>query len=265
MYEHYEFLRIERRGRILQVAMDNPPVNAMTPKMHNELSRIFFDINRDPDTAVVVFTGTGKTFCGGGNIDNMKKRNDAREYDTWVQTTWEAKNIVRGMVDLERPLIARINGHAMGLGATLAVFADFSYMLESARIADTHVKVGLTAGDGGAMMWPFLIGFARARRYLMTGDALTGKEAADIGLITESAASIDELDDKVNAMAERLAGGASVAINFTKASINFVLRKMLDGVMETHLGWETNSALSADHREAVNAFIEKREPKFTGR
>jgi enoyl-CoA hydratase len=262
MYESYKALKIERRGGVLTVTMNNPPLNPMTADMHNELSRVFFDINRDKETKVVILTGAGKAFSAGGDIMGMKNRLDSGDFSYWLNSMSEAKNIVTGLLQLERPLISRVNGHAMGLGATLAVCADFAYMLESGRIADTHVKVGLTAGDGGSLMWPFLVGFARAKRYLLTGDPLTAKEAAEIGLITESAATLEDLDAKVTAMADKLAAGASFAVNMTKASINLVLRSVLDRLIETHLGWETQSMLHPDHKEAVNAFVEKREPKF---
>jgi enoyl-CoA hydratase len=262
MYESYKALKIERRGKILNVTMNNPPLNPMTSEMHNEMSRIFFDINRDKDTKVVVLTGAGKAFSAGGDISNMKKRLDAHDYSYWLNSMGEAKNIVTGALQLERPLITRVNGHAMGLGATLAVLGDFSYMLEGGKIADTHVKVGLTAGDGGSLIWPFLVGFTKAKQHLLTGDPLGAKEAVEAGLIMEYAATVEELDAKVNAMADKLAAGAGYAVNMTKASINLVLRSVLDRVIETHLGWETQAMLHPDHHEAVNAFIEKREPKF---
>jgi enoyl-CoA hydratase len=261
-YQSYKALQVTRSGGVLTITMNNPPLNPVTPPLHEELSRIFFDVNRDTETKVVVLTGAGKGFSAGGDIVNMKSRLDRHDYQPWLRSMQEAKGIVSGLLQLERPLISRVNGHAMGLGATLAVFADFSYMLESAKIADTHVKVGLTAGDGGSLMWPFLVGFTRAKQYLLTGDVLTGKQAAEIGLVTESAATIEELDEKVRAMAGKLAGGASFAVNMTKASINLVLRSVMDRLIETHLGWETQSFLHPDHHEAVTAFVEKRDPRF---
>jgi enoyl-CoA hydratase len=245
--------------------MDNPPMNAMTPEVHTDLTRVFFDVNRDPDTAVVIITGAGdKAFSAGGNIKAMAERVERGDHASWLRSMREAKEIVYGLLRLEKPLIARINGHAMGLGATLAAYADFSYMMENASIADTHVKVGLTAGDGGALIWPFLVGFPRAKQYLLTGKAMDGREAARIGLVTESVGSIAELDKKTHEMAEELASGASFAINSTKMSINLILRKVLEGVIETHLGWETQSALTKDHLEAAIAFRDKRKPNFTG-
>src|SRR5690606_11819512 len=126
------------------------------------------------------------------------------------------------------------------------------------------VNVGLVAGDGGSLIWPALVGYAKAKRYLLTGEPITGAEAAEIGLISE-AAPADELDARVAAVAEKIAGGAAIAIRLTKRAINMALRQQLDTLIEAHLGYETMSHLSADHREAVNAFAEKRAPVFTGR
>jgi enoyl-CoA hydratase len=176
----------------------------------------------------------------------------------------EARRILVNLLDLDRPVIARINGHAVGLGATLALFCDITIALDTAKIADPHVKVGLVAGDGGSLIWPILAGHARTRLLLLTGEAITGARAAEIGLITE-ACTAATLDARVNAIAQELAKGAAVAIRGTKRALNLVLRQQLEAAIDAHLGFETMSYLSEDHREAVTAFVEKRNPVFTGR
>ncbi len=265
MYENYKELKIERRGKILVVTLDNPPMNASTPGAHAELARIFEEINHDHDTNVVVLTGAGeRAFSAGGDINGMIERIQSADHASWNRSMLEARHIVNGLLRLEKPLIGRINGHAMGLGATLAAFCDISYMIADAKIADTHVNIGLTAGDGGALIWPFLIGFQKARFHLLTGEPLTGREAAEIGLVSHAVETIDELDAAVYAMAERLAGGATLAVNTTKMAINLVLRNVLEGLIETHLGFETQTALTHDHLEAGLAFRDRRTPEFRG-
>jgi len=138
---------------------------------------------------------------------------------------------------------------------------DIIVAKDSAKIADPHVKVGLSAGDGGSVIWPALIGFARAKRYLLTGDPITGAEAAAIGLISEAVPG-HQLDARVDEIAHSLANGAAVAIRLTKRSINMALRQQIDALLEAHLGYETLSHLSADHRAAVNAFVERRTPSL---
>lgn len=166
------------------------------------------------------------------------------------------------MLDLEKPIIARVNGHASGLGATLAVYSDIVVATESAKFSDPHVKVGLTAGDGGALMWPMLIGYQRAKEYLFLGDPITARHAEQLGLINYCVGDEAQLDAKVNELAERLASGAAHAIGWTKQAINMSLRQLALPAMEMGLGLETLSQMSADHEEAVSAFAEKREPRF---
>ncbi len=262
-YAAYKHLKFARRGKILVITLDNPPTN-MSPDMHNDLSRVFADINRDPDTAVVVLTGAGKIFSAGGNINKMAERAEKGLHSEWLAMADEGKEILLGLLRLQKPIIARVNGHAMGLGATLAVFCDISVMVDTAKIADTHVKVGLVAGDGGSLIWPLLIGYPRAKELLMFGETITGAQAAQYGLVNYAVPAA-ELDAKVDDMADRLAAGATKAISGTKMAINMLLRNQLEGLIDTHFGFETATYLSDDHREAATAFRDKREPKFTGR
>jgi len=263
VYEGYETLKITREGRIVTVSFNRPEVrNATNAQMHQELVRIFPEIGRDPDAHVVVLTGEGESFSAGGDIDGLKRSID--DHARWVDSMIEAREILMGVIDLDRPVIAKVNGHAIGLGATLALVCDIVVAKDSAVIADPHVKVGLVAGDGGSVIWPALIGYARAKRYLLTGASITGAEAAAIGLVGESLPA-DQLDARVQEIAEELANGAAIAIRLTKRAINMGLRQQFDALIEAHLGYETMSHLSADHREAVNAFAERRKPVFTGR
>jgi enoyl-CoA hydratase len=262
MYADYETLEVVRNGRIVTVSFNRPDVrNATNPRMHQELVRIFPEIGRDNDAYVVVLTGKGKCFSAGGDLTALEQSLD--DQARWTASMFEARAILTGLLDLDRPVIAKINGHAIGLGSTLALMCDIVIAKDTALIADPHVKVGLTAGDGGAVIWPMLIGFARAKKYLLTGEGVTGAEAAAMGLVSESVPE-DRLDARVAEIAETLANGAAVAIRTTKRSINLALRQQLDRLLEAHLGYETLSHLSADHREAVAAFIQKRAPIFKG-
>jgi enoyl-CoA hydratase len=263
MYEGYQALKVTRAGKIVTVAFNRPEVkNATNPQMHQELVRVFPEIGRDPQAQVVILTGMGDAFSAGGDLSTLKA--SLNDQARWVESMIEAREIVMGLIDLDRPVIAKVNGHAVGLGATLALLCDIVIAKDKAKIADPHVGVGLVAGDGGAIIWPALIGYARAKLSLLTGDAITGAKAAEIGLVSE-AVPAEELDARVDAIAERLAAGASIAIRFTKKAVNMDLRRRIDEMLEAHLGLETMSHLSDDHREAVHAFLDKRAPVFTGR
>jgi enoyl-CoA hydratase len=263
MYARYERLRFDYRGRILTITMHRPEVkNAADVRMHRELSTVFHDVARDPGCDVVVLTGAGDAFSSGGDIAAMREK--LADRTKWVDTVQEARGIFYGMLDLEKPLIARVNGAATGLGATLAVYADIAVAAESAVIGDPHVKVGLVAGDGGALMWPLLVGFQKAKELLFLGDSVPAREAERIGLVSYCVPDA-ELDAKVYALAERLARGAKLAIGWTKRSVNHTIRMLAQGTMENGFLLETLSHLTRDHEEALDAFLAKRKPAFQGR
>lgn len=259
----YSTLLFERRGRVLHIVMNRPDkLNAVDERMHEELARVFVDVSSDPECDVAVLTGAGRAFSSGGDIDWMQRMID--EPASFEKTAREGKQIVFTLLECEKPVIAKLNGHATGLGATIALFCDVIFAAENARIGDPHVSVGFVAGDGGAVIWPQLVGYARAKEYLMTGDLIPAPEAARMGLINHAVPAAD-LDARVNEFAERLASGATKAIRWSKMSVNIGLRQLAHSIMDASLAYEAMSNRTADHQEAVNAFRERRPPKFTGK
>ncbi len=262
-YSKYQHIATERRGRVLTIALSNPPMNAINQRMHDELKTIFYDVQDDADTDVVVLTGAGKVFCAGGNIqDGMQKR--INEVDSYHKKNTGVKRRISAMLELEKPLIGRINGDCIGGGASLVLFCDVIFAVDTARIGDRHVRMGFAAGDGASMIWPQLIGYPRAMEYLLTGDLLSAKKAEEIGLINH-AVPAEELDKQVYDFADRLAAGATKAIRWTKTCINIPRRQAAQAYMDAGLAYQAHTNSSEDHQEAVNAFREKRKPKFTGR
>jgi enoyl-CoA hydratase len=260
--DRYETITFERRGRVLQVTLNNPDkLNAVGALMHEELARVFVDCSNDPDSDVIVLTGAGRAFSAGGDLVLMQEMID--QPAAFEKTAREGKQIVLSLLDCEKPVIAKLNGHATGLGATIALLCDVIFAADTAKIGDPHVSVGLVAGDGGALIWPQLIGYAKAREFLLTGDLLTAAEAERLGLINRVAPP-NELDAAVEQFADKLISGATKAIRWTKMSINIPLRQMAESMMNATLAYEALSNLTADHQEAVTAMREKRAPKFTG-
>ena len=261
-YSRYQMIKVDRKGKVLTLTLNRPDaLNAVNQRLHDELATIFYDVQHDTQAEVVVLTGAGRAFCAGGDLAWMKETLERREEE--FLSPVDGKRIVFSMLDLEKPLIARVNGHATGLGCTLALLCDVIFASTKAKIGDPHVKAGVVAGDGGAVIWPQLIGYARARHYLLTGDPLTAPEAEAIGLIYKAVAA-DALDAVVDAYADRLANGATMAIRATKRSINMELCRQAIATAEAHAGLESYTMASNDHREAVLAFIEKRTPVFKG-
>lgn len=259
-FSDYQAITFARRGRILEATLNRPEkLNAIDEGLHTELAQLFSDISNDPDCDVAILTGAGRAFSAGGDIGWMQSMID--EPRRFEKTAREGKQIVFSLLDCEKPIIAKLNGHATGLGATIALFCDVIFASERARIGDPHVSVGFVAGDGGAIIWPQLIGFARAKEYLMTGDLIKALDAAQMGLINYAVPSA-ELDVRVEGFAERIAQGATSAIRWTKLSVNIALRQLAATMMDASLAYEAQSNVSAHHAEAVRAFREKRSPIF---
>lgn len=260
LFDDYQAILFSRRGRVLEVTLNRPDkLNATDAILHTELARVFVDISNDPDSDIVVLTGAGRAFSAGGDVAWMQEAID--EPERFEQTVREAKQIVFGLIDCEKPVIAKLNGHATGLGATIALFCDVIFAADHAKIGDPHVSIGFVAGDGGAVIWPQLIGYARAKEYLLTGDLMTATQAVQMGLINHAVPAA-ELDAKVDAFADRLANGATKAIRWTKMSVNIGLRDLATSIMDASLAYESLSNMTADHAEAVKAFSEKRPPVF---
>lgn len=255
-------LRMTRHDGILTITINNPhQKNAIVESIDAALPHAFIDADRDPETRVVVITGApeGGAFCAGGDIGAMQAGLD--DIASFVQAYRNGKRILQSMVDCEKPIIAKVNGDAIGLGATLALFADITVAAEHASIADPHVRVGLAAGDGGAIIWPSHAGLAAAKYFLLTGDRVSAREAQAMGLIAK-VTTAEALDGEVARLAGKLAAGASQAIGFTKHVLNAGLRQLLASAVDAGFALEAVSSRHPDHREACAAFMENRKPRF---
>jgi len=260
--EGYSRIRFDRSDRILTITLDAPgPVNAVDASLHRELSRVFLDAQDDPDSDLIVLTGEGRAFCAGGDTSWFQEQ--IRDPRTFRGIAPEAKRIVTSLLDLEKPIVCRLNGAAAGLGATIALLCDVVVAAETAVIGDPHVKVGLVAGDGGAIIWPQLIGFARAKELLMTGEMLTAARAAEIGLINHVVPG-ERLDEKVAEVARKILANPRWAVRWTKTVANIPLRALAAQLTDAAIAYEVLTNMTDDRREAVSAFIERRKPGFSG-
>ncbi len=260
--ETFKTMRLTREDRILTITIDNGPMNAVDDDLHHELARVFLVAQDDPDSDLVILTGAGtRAFCAGGDMDWFQGMID--EPGRFRGIMPDAKRIIGTLLEMEKPVICRLNGAAAGLGASIALMSDLIVAREDALIGDPHVKVGLVAGDGGAVIWPQLVGYARAKEYLLTGDMLRADQAAAMGLINY-AVPADELDGKVAELAKRILANPRWAVRWTKTAVNLPLREIANRVSDAALAYEIASNRTADRQEAVTAFVERRSPQYTG-
>lgn len=249
---------------VLWATLDRPDRrNAITPEMHAELTPLFRRIAEDRRARVAVLTGAGeKAFCAGADFGGMQDNleNDAYE-DGFPDLMIGSAALVRAQLAIPQPMISMINGDAIGLGATMALFCDISFMADHARLADPHVNAGLVAGDGGAILWPMLMGLNRGKEFLLTGDIMNAAEADRLGLVNHVVPAA-ELRDAVTKMAHRLAKGPQVAIQFNKRLANAEVLERVNRLIDASLAMEAITFTTADHKEAVKSFLEKRPAKF---
>ncbi len=252
--DDYQTLTFSRDGAVLTVSLSRPQaLNAVNATLHTELSRVFAEIAADASVDAVVLTGEGRAFSAGGDLEWFR-RITPQQLDTLFV---EARKIIVDLVDLPQPIVAAVNGVSAGLGTTLALFCDVVYAAEGARLSDPHVGIGVTAGDGGAAIWPLLVGPARAKQYLLTGDSLSATEAERIGLVSRVLPG-EQLQGEAQALAQRLARGSRIAIRSTKASVNRLVRDAVQQVLDSSLAWEKECFSSEFHKQALEAFATKR-------
>jgi enoyl-CoA hydratase len=265
-YSHYECIRVEKADKLATVTLNRPDsLNAVNPQLHHELERIWVDLSEDSDVNAILLTGAGKAFCAGGDVKGMAARSGGEEKQRRFNLSPAGgRRLIQNLLDVEQPIIGAINGDAVGLGATIALFCDVIVASEKARFGDPHVRVGIVAGDGGAVIWPLLIGPARAKEFLMRGHLVNGAEAAKMGLVNY-AVPPEEVLPKARALAQELADGPTWAIRWSKLSVNKWLKDQVNLILDASLAYEMLTFTTEDHKEAARAFVEKRKPKFQGR
>lgn len=256
----FDTIALARKGRLLTITLNRPDkLNAVDQQMHKDLVDVFTFVSEDKHSDIVVLTGAGRAFSAGGDLAHLS--DTAAQPELFDVDVRHAKRIVYAILDLDKPLICRLNGHAVGLGATIALLCDIVFAADNAKIGDPHVNLGLVAGDGGAIVWPQRIGLARAKEYLMTGDLVTAKKAEEMGLINHCVPA-SELDASVDGFCQRLLNGSTNAIRWTKVLLNLELKQIAHAVMDPGIAYEAVTVRSTDYREAVDALRNKRTPVF---
>ncbi len=258
-----ESIRTAYDGDVLVVTIDNPnsELNAVNEVLHSELAELFRDLKREDRARAVLLTGSKKAFSAGGDYSWFPTLNTVERLEHLRR---DARQLIWDLLDVELPIVAAINGPAVGLGASVALLCDLIVMADHAVIADPHVRVGIVAGDGGTAIWPLLVGPALAKQFLLTGDAVSAPDALRMGLVNE-VVSGSELAERGLYWARRLAAGAPLAVKYTKLAVNAQVKRALLDSFDLATSLELVTFLSADHQEALAALAQKRAPVFTGR
>lgn len=260
-YEDFQFIKFDRHPHGVMLATLNRPevMNATNARLHWELTKLWGVVQEDAATHVVVVTGAGdRAFSAGGDLAWVEQM--VGNADVIAGVRQEASDIVYNMLACEKPIITAINGTAVGAGLAVALLADISIVAEEARITDGHARLGVSAGDHAAIIWPLLCGMAKAKYYLMTAEFIDGREAERLGLVSLCVPRA-ELMERALSVAARLGQGSQTAIRATKTSLNNWMR-MAGPIFDNSLAQEMLCFLGADAKEGLEALRARRPPNF---
>jgi len=243
---------VDRDGAVRILTLNRPDaMNAFDDELHSAFTTVLRDVAREPEARAIVLTGAGRAFSAGGSIDDFETF--ANDLELRRASLRDGRAIFDDLVNLHLPLIAAVNGPAVGLGCTIATVSDMVFMSENSFLADPHVTVALVAGDGGAITWPLNGGLLRAKEYLLTGDRITPATAVEIGMANRVVAA-DELMPQAIAFAQRVAALPSQAVQDTKAVLNQHLRQAAVHSLGFGLAAESQSHDTADYRAVPEKF-----------
>jgi enoyl-CoA hydratase/carnithine racemase len=248
---------------VATITLDRPErLNALTFEVYDELRQTFRTLSSEDHVRAIVMTGSGKAFCSGGDVHDIIGALFARDRQGLLDFTRMTCDLVLAIRQCRRPVVAALNGTTAGAGAVIAAACDVRIAAASAKIAFLFTKVGLSGADmGAAWLLPRIVGLGRATELLMTGDFITAEEALRIGLYNRVVAD-GELAAAARAFAEMLAAGPSLALEITKDALNREAHMDLPAALEAEAQIQASLMTHADFREAFDAFVAKRPPRF---
>lgn len=245
-------LLLESDGPVRILTLNNPDqLNAFVDPLHEAMEDVWAHLARDPECRAVVLTGAGRAFSAGGNIPGFIR--DYEDPEHRRASLRKARRLIDEMLGFHIPVIAAVNGPAVGLGCSVATGCDLVMMAEGTYLADTHVSIGLVAGDGGAMSWPLMTSILKAKEYLFTGDRIPAQEAVALGLANRVVPAESLMTEAV-ALAHRIAALPPQAVQETKRAVNLHLQQAANLVLPFALAAEGESFGTEDIRKTIEKF-----------
>ena len=260
------FLSMDRQGAILTLTMNQPQTrNALTGNTAvEELVQACAMVAKDNSIRVVILTGNGPVFSSGGNVKDMQRYQTQQLSPDVIREEYRhgIQRLPKALYNLDVPVIAAVNGPAIGAGLDLTCMCDIRIASETATFAESFVKVGIVPGDGGAWLLPRVVGMSKASEMAFTGEALTAQQALACGLVSRVVAH-DTLLDEARKLAAKIVANPGGVLRMTKRLLREGERSSLESLLELSAGYQAIAHMTTDHHEAVRAFVEKRAPKFS--
>ena len=247
-------IEITTEGAIRVITLNRPAdLNASSTEMLLAFPRLFAGLAADPDARVAILTGAGRAFSAGGDFQHFVKTLDDSDFARAVQEN--ARRTIHGFIDVPIPIIAAVNGPAVGWGATLATLCDIVLMSDKSFIAEPHINIGLVVGDGISVSWPLYMSLLRAKELIFTGDRITPQRAVEFGLANRVVPA-DDLLGEARKLAEKLVKQPRQALRETKKILNLYLHQNAAHILDTTLARQLAATLSTEHHELARALIE---------
>lgn len=258
----YEAIIVKKEGRVAALTMNRPEaMNYLDPLMAAEIEGALKDFENDEGVRVVVITGAGRAFSAGGDVKFMQHDHPVHEL------VWRMERVTRfikAMLDLPKPIIASVNGPAVGAGCNIALASDFILASEKATFAQVFTRIGLIPDCGGVYLLPRRVGMTKAKELILTGRAIDAQEAKEIGLVNRVVPA-EALEGETRKLAGEMAEGATMAIGIAKRLLNQSYESDFETILRAENSNQVLLRKAEDHQEGVRAFFEKRKPEFKGR
>ena len=259
---NYESILVKKEGKVSTIVLNRPQsLNFLDPVMAEEIEQALRDAEKDEGVGAIVITGAGRAFSAGGDVRFMKEEHTAYEF---YQRMEYITRFIWKMLSLLKPIIASVNGPAVGGGCSIALAADMIMASETATFAETFVRIGLIPDCGGIFLLARRIGLTRAKDLVLTGRTIDAREAERMGMINRVVPA-ESLEEETRKMALELGNGPTMAMGIAKRLLNQSYESDFDTLLRLENSHQALLRLTEDHREGVKAFFEKRKPGFKGR